>query len=99
MTLVLCSALGMSDVRPQPHHVRGVECQSRPLYRRGRRATAVKVFTIAHESTHLLIFGVPAINLQEELAKLVEAHGQSQIFKVGITCNFWIGIGYRSYIL
>lgn len=68
---------------PQPHHVRGVESGTRPLYRRGRRPTAVKVFTIVDESVHLLVFGVPAINLENELLAAAREFGDVEIAKVG----------------
>ncbi|XP_049286699.1 RNA-binding protein 48 [Anopheles funestus] len=49
------------------HHIRQRYCQNRPLYRRSRQLTAVRVYSVANESRHLLIFGVPQINLLREL--------------------------------
>uniref|UniRef100_A0A182TY14 RNA-binding protein 48 n=1 Tax=Anopheles melas TaxID=34690 RepID=A0A182TY14_9DIPT len=52
---------------PDSHHLRFQYCQNRPLYRRSRQLTAVRVYSVANESRHLLIFGVPQINLLREL--------------------------------
>ncbi|XP_035890537.1 RNA-binding protein 48 [Anopheles stephensi] len=49
------------------HHIRYRYCQNRPLYRRSRQLTAVRVYSVANESRHLLVFGVPQINLLREL--------------------------------
>ncbi|XP_022196335.2 RNA-binding protein 48 [Nilaparvata lugens] len=57
------------------HHEQQEFCYNRPHYRQGRKFTAVKVYTINDESTHLLIFDVPGINLRDELAKLVKKYG------------------------
>ncbi|RZF45363.1 hypothetical protein LSTR_LSTR002806 [Laodelphax striatellus] len=57
------------------HHEQQELCYNRPQYRQGRKFTAVKVYTINDESTHLLIFDVPGINLRDELAKLVKKYG------------------------
>ncbi|GLV48657.1 uncharacterized protein CBL_06050 [Carabus blaptoides fortunei] len=56
-----------SDKTLLPHHVQQELCTTRPLYRQGRKLTAVKVYTINNESQHLLIFQVPKINLSNEL--------------------------------
>ncbi|KFB43434.1 AGAP003741-PA-like protein [Anopheles sinensis] len=49
------------------HHVRQKYCQNRPLYRRSRQLTAVRAYSVANESRHLLVFGVPQIDLLREL--------------------------------
>nr|DAA02438.1 TPA_inf: HDC05885 [Drosophila melanogaster] len=49
------------------HHKRLEYCTTRLKYRQGRELKAVKVYTVASESRHLLIFGVPKINLQANL--------------------------------
>ncbi|XP_011186319.2 RNA-binding protein 48 [Zeugodacus cucurbitae] len=49
------------------HHIRQNYCRNRLEYRRGRRLRAVKVYTVANESKHLLVFGVPKINLKQEI--------------------------------
>lgn len=57
----------ISDVKPLPHHARRDVCGSRPAYRQGRKATAVKVFTINQESCYLLISNVSAVGAGEDL--------------------------------
>uniref|UniRef100_A0A182JVV9 RNA-binding protein 48 n=1 Tax=Anopheles christyi TaxID=43041 RepID=A0A182JVV9_9DIPT len=52
---------------PDSHHIRYQYCQNRPLYRSSRQLTAVRVYSVANESRHLLVFGVPQINLLREL--------------------------------
>uniref|UniRef100_A0A182SNP3 RNA-binding protein 48 n=1 Tax=Anopheles maculatus TaxID=74869 RepID=A0A182SNP3_9DIPT len=56
-----------SNTTSDSHHIRHRYCQNRPLYRRSRQLTAVRVYSVANESRHLLIFGVPQINLLREL--------------------------------
>ncbi|OAD52901.1 RNA-binding protein 48 [Eufriesea mexicana] len=58
-----------------PHHVQQKLCYTRPPYRQGKRLTSVKVYTINDESKHLMICGVPKLQLGEELKKLVEPYG------------------------
>ena len=62
---------------PMAHHVRQEVCHSRAPYRRGRRETAVKVFTVSDESKYLLIQKVPDIklNINKELTRLCERFG------------------------
>ena len=57
------------------HHIKFDYCETRPKYRRGRRKTAVKVFTISSESKYLIISGVPATGLEKDLVKLCSSHG------------------------
>uniref|UniRef100_A0A2M4BZC6 Putative rna-binding protein 48 n=2 Tax=Anopheles marajoara TaxID=58244 RepID=A0A2M4BZC6_9DIPT len=52
------------------HHVRRKYCENRPLYRRSRQLTAVRAYSVANESRHLLVFGVPQIELQREVRQL-----------------------------
>lgn len=49
------------------HHIRFSYCRNRSLYRKSKKLTAVKTYTVASESRHLLVFGVPQINLLKEL--------------------------------
>ncbi|KAG5311490.1 RBM48 protein, partial [Acromyrmex insinuator] len=59
-----------------PHHTQQKLCQSRPLYRQGKKLTAVKVvYTINDESQHLLIHGVPQLQLAQEVRKLIYSYG------------------------
>ncbi|KAM7344699.1 RNA-binding protein 48 isoform 2-T2 [Cochliomyia hominivorax] len=49
------------------HHKQYEYCTTRLKYRQGRELKAVKTYTVANESQNLLIFGVPKINLIQEL--------------------------------
>uniref|UniRef100_A0A182M9P2 RNA-binding protein 48 n=1 Tax=Anopheles culicifacies TaxID=139723 RepID=A0A182M9P2_9DIPT len=64
-----------ANVSTDSHHIRHRYCQNRPLYRRSRQLTAVRVYSVANESRHLLIFGVPQINLLRELRQELVRHG------------------------
>lgn len=59
------------------HHIRQPVCRDRPAYRRGRRETAVKVYTVSDESKYLLIQKVPDIkgNVKEDLLLLCRRFG------------------------
>uniref|UniRef100_A0A1A9WBA9 RNA-binding protein 48 n=1 Tax=Glossina brevipalpis TaxID=37001 RepID=A0A1A9WBA9_9MUSC len=57
------------------HHKRLEYCKTRLKYRQGRQLKAVKVYTIANESQYLLVFGVPKINLTQELKKKLNQFG------------------------
>ncbi|XP_037050689.1 RNA-binding protein 48 [Bradysia coprophila] len=57
------------------HHQRYKLCTNRPKYRASRRLTAVKVYTVANESRHLLVFGVPKINLKNEVRREFQKFG------------------------
>ncbi|XP_013141198.1 PREDICTED: uncharacterized protein LOC106105412 [Papilio polytes] len=59
-----------------PHHEQQPLCTNRLAYRQGRKLTAVKVYTIASESNHLLIFGVPSLNLRQETKALFIRFGK-----------------------
>lgn len=58
------------------NHKRFEYCKNRPKYRAGRNLTAVKAYTVANESKHLFIFGVPKINLQNELKRKLTNFGE-----------------------
>ncbi|XP_017069426.1 RNA-binding protein 48 [Drosophila eugracilis] len=60
------------------HHKRLEYCTTRLQYRQGRELKAVKVYTVASESRHLLIFGVPKINLQADLKTKLQGFGKLQ---------------------
>ncbi|CAG5015807.1 unnamed protein product [Parnassius apollo] len=64
------------------HHKQQPLCTSRLPYRQGRKLTAVKVYTIATESNHLLIFGVPALNLRQETKALFMKFGKLLQFNI-----------------
>lgn len=57
------------------HHVRHEYCHNRPAYRASRKQTAVKAYSVASESRHLLVFGVPQIDLLRELKAEFRRHG------------------------
>lgn len=61
------------------HHVRLEYCHSRPAYRASRKQTAVKVYSVASESRHLLVFGVPQIDLLREIKTEFKRHGTVQL--------------------
>ncbi|XP_013178956.1 PREDICTED: RNA-binding protein 48 [Papilio xuthus] len=65
-----------------PHHEQQPLCTNRLPYRQGRKLTAVKVYTIANESNHLLIFGVPSLNLRQETKALFMRFGKLLKFNI-----------------
>ncbi|XP_031630076.1 RNA-binding protein 48 isoform X2 [Contarinia nasturtii] len=58
------------------HHKKREYCTNRLRYRDGRKLTAVKVYTVVNESKHLMVFGVPRINLYQEIKQLFAKHGK-----------------------
>ncbi|XP_033194595.1 uncharacterized protein LOC117159138 isoform X1 [Bombus vancouverensis nearcticus] len=69
-----------------PHHVQQKLCHTRPPYRQGKRLTSVKVYTINDESKHLMICGVPKLQLGDEVRKLVEPYGN--IRKIHVVSDY-----------
>uniref|UniRef100_A0A8D8V813 RNA-binding protein 48 n=1 Tax=Cacopsylla melanoneura TaxID=428564 RepID=A0A8D8V813_9HEMI len=67
---------GTRKILKQPHHIQQELCISRAPYRQGRQLTAVKVYTVNHESNHLLIYGIPQIELHEEVTRLCRRYGE-----------------------
>ncbi|RLU22951.1 hypothetical protein DMN91_005229 [Ooceraea biroi] len=65
-----------------PHHVQQKLCQTRPPYRQGRKLTSIKVYTINDESQHLLICGVPKLQLGKEVEKLVHPYGAVKVIQL-----------------
>ncbi|MED6258576.1 hypothetical protein ATANTOWER_009305 [Ataeniobius toweri] len=57
------------------HHEQQRVCISRPKYRDGRKAKAVKVYTINLESCYVMVQGVPAIGVMTELIQLCALYG------------------------
>ncbi|KAM7344700.1 RNA-binding protein 48 isoform 3-T3 [Cochliomyia hominivorax] len=57
------------------HHKQYEYCTTRLKYRQGRELKAVKTYTVANESQNLLIFGVPKINLIQELKQKLSRFG------------------------
>ncbi|XP_014231792.1 RNA-binding protein 48 [Trichogramma pretiosum] len=64
-----------SELNIPKHHVHQGPCHQRPPYRQGKKFTAVKVYTVNDESQHLIVNGVPKINLLEELAVKFAVYG------------------------
>lgn len=72
-----------SSVKCLPYHRRKEICKTRPFYRRGKRETSVKVFTIADESKYLLIHRIPAIQgVNDELRKVCSKFGAIERFEI-----------------
>ncbi|XP_023942224.2 RNA-binding protein 48 [Bicyclus anynana] len=65
-----------------PHHEQETLCTTRLPYRQGRKLTAVKVYSISKESNHLLIFGVPSLNLRQETKALFTKFGKLLQFNI-----------------
>ncbi|CAG9577700.1 unnamed protein product [Danaus chrysippus] len=72
------------NVKPNllPHHEQQSLCTTRLPYRQGRKLTAVKVYSITKESNHLLIFGVPSLNLRQEIKSLFIKFGKLLKFNI-----------------
>ncbi|XP_055603376.1 RNA-binding protein 48 [Uranotaenia lowii] len=60
------------------HHIQQAYCKNRPQYRQSRKLTAVKAYSVANESRHLLVFGVPQIDLTRELRNELSRYGTVQ---------------------
>ncbi|KAL0809122.1 hypothetical protein ABMA28_012746 [Loxostege sticticalis] len=65
-----------------PHHEQQSLCTTRLPYRQGRKLTAVKVYTVNNESNHLLVFGVPSLNLRQEAKALFSKFGKLLQFNI-----------------
>uniref|UniRef100_A0A3Q2ZMC2 RNA-binding protein 48 n=2 Tax=Kryptolebias marmoratus TaxID=37003 RepID=A0A3Q2ZMC2_KRYMA len=63
------------------HHEQQKVCISRPKYREGRKAKAVKVYTINLESQYLMVQGVPAIGVMMELIQLCALYGTVEEYR------------------
>ncbi|XP_051921478.1 RNA-binding protein 48 [Hippocampus zosterae] len=63
------------------HHEQRKVCISRPKYREGRKARAVKVYTINLESCYVMVQGVPAIGVMTELIQLCALYGVVQEYR------------------
>ncbi|KRF78437.1 RNA-binding protein 48 isoform X2 [Drosophila virilis] len=61
---------------PTEHHKRLEYCTTRLQYRQGRELKAVKVYTVASESRHMLVFGVPKVNLHTEIKNKLQCFGK-----------------------
>ncbi|KAL7381531.1 hypothetical protein ABVT39_007367 [Epinephelus coioides] len=63
------------------HHEQRKVCISRPKYREGREAKAVKVYTINLESRYVMVQGVPAIGVMTELIQLCALYGAVEEYR------------------
>ncbi|KAJ0003281.1 hypothetical protein NQD34_008379 [Periophthalmus magnuspinnatus] len=63
------------------HHEQRKICISRPKYREGRKAKAVKVYTINLESRYVMVQGVPAIGVMNELIQLCALYGTVEEYR------------------
>ncbi|KAK7899154.1 hypothetical protein WMY93_020007 [Mugilogobius chulae] len=63
------------------HHEQRKICISRPKYREGRKAKAVKVYTINLESCYVMVQGVPAIGVMNELIQLCALYGTVEEYR------------------
>nr|XP_057941659.1 RNA-binding protein 48 [Doryrhamphus excisus] len=63
------------------HHEQRKVCISRAKYREGRKARAVKVYTINLESCYVMVQGVPAIGVMTELIQLCALYGTVQEYR------------------
>ncbi|KAL7735523.1 hypothetical protein ACLKA6_010555 [Drosophila palustris] len=63
---------------PAEHHKRLEYCTTRLQYRQGRELKAVKVYTVASESRHMLVFGVPKVNLHSNIKNKLQCFGKLQ---------------------
>ncbi|XP_068223081.1 RNA-binding protein 48-like isoform X1 [Palaemon carinicauda] len=71
----------LDAVEKLPHHDQLEFCYTRAKYRQGRKLTSVKVYTVNDESRYLIITGVPAIKIVEELERLCLRYGDIEVFK------------------
>ncbi|XP_068431661.1 RNA-binding protein 48 [Clinocottus analis] len=63
------------------HHEQQKICISRPKYRDGRKDKAVKVYTINLESRYLMVQGVPAIGVMNELIQRCALYGAVEEYR------------------
>ncbi|XP_072303647.1 RNA-binding protein 48 isoform X2 [Eucyclogobius newberryi] len=63
------------------HHEQRKICISRPNYREGRKAKAVKVYTINLESCYVMVQGVPAIGVMHELIQRCALYGTVEEYR------------------
>ncbi|XP_062133973.1 RNA-binding protein 48 [Drosophila sulfurigaster albostrigata] len=63
-------------MEPVEHHKRFEYCTTRLQYRQGRELKAVKVYSVATESKHLMVFGVPKVNLHANIKNKLQGFGK-----------------------
>ncbi|XP_050716849.1 uncharacterized protein LOC126998807 [Eriocheir sinensis] len=65
-----------------PHHEQLEFCMTRARYRQGRKLTAVRVYTVNDESNYLIVNGVPAIKISNELETLCHRYGEIEFLQL-----------------
>lgn len=65
-----------------PHHEQLEFCMTRAKYRQGRKLTAVRVYTVNDESNYLIVNGVPAIKISNELEMLCHRYGEIEYLQL-----------------
>ncbi|XP_066960594.1 RNA-binding protein 48 [Macrobrachium rosenbergii] len=69
-------------VKKLPHHEQLEFCYTRAKYRQGRKLTSVKVYTVNDESRYLIVTGVPAVKILEELERLCLRYGNIELLEI-----------------
>lgn len=64
-----------------PHHRKVGPCFTRPAYRDGRIKKAVKVYTVSSESSYVILFGLPSINLEQPLKDRCKRFGSVELIR------------------
>ncbi|XP_014219834.1 RNA-binding protein 48 [Copidosoma floridanum] len=72
--------LESTSVAMPEHHIQEELCHTRPTYRKGRKETAVKVYTINDESVHLIVCGTPSLDLFRQLKGKFLPYGEIKQF-------------------
>lgn len=69
------------SVQKLPHHEQMEFCLTRAKYRQGRKLTAVKVYTVNDESKFLILTGIPAIKISNEVESLCLKYGHVEFIQ------------------
>ncbi|XP_047469847.1 RNA-binding protein 48-like [Penaeus chinensis] len=69
------------SVERLPHHEQMEFCLTRAKYRQGRKLTAVKVYTVNDESKFLIVTGIPAIKICNEVESLCLKYGHVEFIQ------------------
>ncbi|XP_027221289.1 RNA-binding protein 48 [Penaeus vannamei] len=69
------------SVEKLPHHEQMEFCLTRAKYRQGRKLTAVKVYTVNDESKFLILTGIPAIKISNEVESLCLKYGHVEFIQ------------------
>ncbi|XP_057319669.1 RNA-binding protein 48 [Microplitis mediator] len=69
------SESSVNNIKKLDHHIQLDLCRTRPLYRQGKKLTAIKVYTVNDESQHIIISGVPKLKLIDDVRKIIIPYG------------------------